>query len=178
MNELNALESDLQERVDPLGRFSLELTDAGVEHRIVSANPLPPAHLWEIIQADAWGKAAAVAQAHGWRWVAGWAEDEGAALSVSACLELQGSYVVLRTRSGSGHPALPSQAAHFFSANRPERHMRDLFGIEFIDHPDPRRWTRHQAWGQDDTPLRKSISAAGSPLAQTPPDQGYPFFKA
>ena len=56
--------------------------------------------------------------------------------------------------------------------------MRDLFGIEFIDHPDPRRWTRHQAWGQDDAPLRKSFSADGSPLAQTPPDRDYPFFKA
>jgi Ni,Fe-hydrogenase III large subunit len=178
MNDLNALDSDAQDRFDPLRRFSLELTAGGVEHRIINPNPLTPAHLWEIIQPDSWGKAAAVAQGQGWRWVAGWAEDEGAVLSVSACLEFQGSYAVLRTRSESSHPALPSHAPYFFSANRSERHMRDLFGIEFIDHPDPRRWTRHQAWGKDDTPLRKSISAAGTPLAQTPPDQGYPFFKA
>jgi len=141
-------------------------------------SPLLPARLLDIVVPADWGRAGEMAQAAGWRWVAGWAEDEGEHLSVSVCLELQGDYLVLRTHIDSQQPSLPSHAPYFFSANRPERHMQDLFGIEFTGHPDPRRWTRHQAWDEHAAPLRKSYPAAGVPPAQTPPDNSYPFFKA
>ncbi|WP_306304586.1 NADH-quinone oxidoreductase subunit C, partial [Methylogaea oryzae] len=64
------------------------------------------------------------------------------------------------------------------AADRPERHMQDLFGIRFSGHPDGRRWTRHQAWGEGSFPLRKAYPLAGTPPEQTPPDSGYPFLKA
>ena len=149
-----------------------------IKARPVEPSPLPPARVLEILKPHDWGKAGELAQELGWRWVAGWAEDEGGFLSVSACLESQGCYQVLRTRIDSHHPSLPSHAAYFFAANRPERHMQDLFGIEFTGHPDPRSWTRHQAWDENTAPLRKSVLAKGSPPEQTPPDNSYPFLKA
>ncbi len=141
-------------------------------------NALQPARLLEIINPQDWGKAGELAQESGWRWAAGWAEDKGDKLSVSACLELQGSYLVLRTSVDKNQPRLPSHAPYFFPANRPERHTQDLFGIQFTGHPDPRRWTRHQAWDENTAPLRKAFPAAGSPPERTPPDNGYPFLKA
>ncbi|BBL71419.1 NADH-quinone oxidoreductase subunit C [Methylogaea oryzae] len=153
------------------------LQEQGIVVRPLQPSPLAPAELLEIDAFD-WGRAAELAQPVGWRWVAAWAEDEGERLSVSACLEKHGGYTVLRTRVDSGHPALPSQAAYYVAADRPERHMQDLFGIRFSGHPDGRRWTRHQAWGEGSFPLRKAYPLAGTPPEQTPPDSGYPFLKA
>ncbi|MFZ4700072.1 MAG: NADH-quinone oxidoreductase subunit C [Candidatus Methylumidiphilus sp.] len=178
MNDQNELDREVQEQFDPARRFLLELADRGVEAQAISPSPLPPAQLLEIVEPTDWGKAAAVAQSQAWRWLAGWAEDGQALLSVSVCLELQGIYMVLRTRIDTRQPCLPSHAPYFFAANRPERHMRDLFGIEFTDHPDPRRWTRHQAWDSETAPLRKSFPKEGLPPGQTPPDMNYPFFRA
>ncbi len=178
MNDQNELDREVPEQFDPARRFLLELADRGVEAQAISPSPLPPAQLLEIVEPTDWGKAAAVAQSQAWRWVAGWAEDGQALLSVSVCLELQGIYMVLRTRIDTRQPCLPSHAPYFFAANRPERHMRDLFGIEFTDHPDPRRWTRHQAWDSETAPLRKSFPKEGLPPGQTPPDMNYPFFRA
>jgi len=165
-------------RLDLIQQFSQELVLRAIEARLAGPDALPPARLLEIIQPQDWGKAGKLAHWLGWRWVAGWAEDEGERLSVSACLEQQGRYLVLRTRLDSREACLPSHAPYFFAANRPERHMQDLFGIRFEDHPDPRRWTRHQAWAEDDAPLRKSFPVEGSPLPQTPPDNGYEFLRA
>jgi Ni,Fe-hydrogenase III large subunit len=159
-------------------RFHVDLAARQVKARLLEPSPLPPASLLEIADAADWGKAGELAQAQGWRWAAGWAEDEGGRLSVSVCLESRGGYLVLRTRLGGEEPSLPSHAPYFVAADRPERHMRDLFGIQFEGHPDPRRWTRHQAWGEHHAPLRKSYPAQGSPLPMTPPDRNYPFLKA
>ena len=167
-----------ESRLDPPEQFRLSLGSARVKAKWMRPNPLPPARLLEIITPHRWDKAAQLAREQGWRWVAGWAEDEGERLSVSACLEKQGSYLALRTRIDSDQASLPSHAPYFVAANRSERHMRDLFGITFSDHPDERRWTRHQAWDGDSFPLRKSCPAEGSPPDQTPPDSDYPFLRA
>jgi Ni,Fe-hydrogenase III large subunit len=73
---------------------------------------------------------------------------------------------------------LPSHTPHFPAANRPERHIQDLYGIAFSDHPDSRRWTRHRAWKSSQYPLRKDFPVAGTPLAQTPPGDNYKFLFA
>jgi Ni,Fe-hydrogenase III large subunit len=52
-----------------------------------------------------------------------------------------------------------------------------MFGIHFIGHPDNRRWTRHQAWGKHQYPLRNTFPVQGEPLAITPPDMHYDFIK-
>jgi Ni,Fe-hydrogenase III large subunit len=159
-------------------QFLYALESWQVSANLVEPSPLSPASVLEIVDHRDWGRAGELAQKSGWRWVAGWAEDEGEIMTVSACLESHGGYLVLRTWVDSRHPALPSHAPYFFSANRPERHMQDLFGIEFTDHPDPRRWTRHQAWDESAAPLLKAFPAEGWPPEQTPPDNSYPFLKA
>ncbi|MEJ2762314.1 MAG: NADH-quinone oxidoreductase subunit C, partial [Gammaproteobacteria bacterium] len=81
----------------------------------------------------------------------------------------------MRTRIDSQSPRLPSHAPYYPAADRMERHMHDLLGIVFLNHPDPRRWTRHQAWPDDRFPLHPAFPAAGEPPAATPADSGYPF---
>jgi len=153
------------------------LVSEGVKARPVAPSPLPPADPIEVESGD-WGRAAQLASAQNWRWAGAWADDRGAGLVMNACLENQGRYLILRTRLPADDPALPSHAPHYWAADRAERHIRDLFGIRFTDHPDPKRWIRHQAWGETAHPLRKNFPAHGEPPASTPPDNDYPFLKA
>ncbi len=177
MKETNKPFEDEKDRPGPLWRFFLELSTIGLDAQPVEPSPLSPAHLMDIKPKD-WGRAAELARGQSWRWVAGWAEDEDSMVSVSVCVERQGCYMVLRTRTNSQSPSILSHTPYFASANRPERHMHDLFGIEFVNHTHPQRWTRHQAWDNETAPLRHTFPKEGHPPKQTPPDKDYPFFKA
>lgn len=157
--------------------FRSMLETGNIQSTPVEAPGLMPARLIEIDPAD-WGRSAQLAAAERWRWAAGWAEDAGVDLEVNACLEKCGTYLIIRTRIPAESPELPSQARHYWAADRPERHMQDLFGVRFSDHPDPRRWTRHRAWAEDTFPLRKSFPASGEVHSETAPDNDYPFLKA
>jgi Ni,Fe-hydrogenase III large subunit len=57
-------------------------------------------------------------------------------------------------------PALRSLAHLSFPAGRFEREMMDLYGIELIGHPRPRRLVRHAHWPQDWHPM---LADAGPP---------------
>lgn len=50
--------------------------------------------------------------------------------------------------------AVPSLASLSFSASRFEREIRDLFGIEPLGHPMPRRLVLHQHWPEGWHPMR------------------------
>lgn len=141
------------------------------------AGALNPAMTLEVASDD-WGHCARLARLAELRWVAEWADDIHDKLRMHACFEHAGDYLVLRTCLDKEWPELPSQAPYFWAADRSERHIQDLFGIHFIDHPDARRWTRHQAWPQDSYPLLKSFPAQGQPLAESPADCNYPFLEA
>lgn len=158
--------------------FLRELEVRQIKASLVHPSPLLPSQLLTLANPDDWGEAGKLALDFNWRWVAGWAEDRGECIVVSVCLEQGGNYLSLRTKLDSQCLRLPSHAPYFFAANRPERHIQDLFGIEFIGHPDSRRWIRHQAWDESAAPLRKAYPVQGFPAAQTPPDNGYPFLKA
>jgi Ni,Fe-hydrogenase III large subunit/Ni,Fe-hydrogenase III component G len=138
---------------------------------------LPSTTLWQI-ESNHWQQFAKLAKQQSVRWVAGWAEHVEDRFFVNACFEKQGVYVLSRTIVHVAKPELPSQAGVYPAANRSERHTQDMFGIHFTDHPDNRRWTRHQAWSKHDYPLRKDFSVQGEPKAVTPPDMDYPFVKA
>ncbi len=69
----------------------------------------------------------------------------------------------------SSRPELPSLASSYYRSSRFEREIRDMFGVVFAGHPDPRPLVKHAFWPGDYYPLRKD--------AATPPfrDQGQRF---
>jgi len=138
---------------------------------------IPSITLWQI-ESNVWQRFAEQAVKKNLRWAAGWAEQIQDRFLINACFEKQGEYVLLRTIINHSNPELPSQATVYPAANRSERHTQDMFGIQFIGHPDNRRWTRHQAWSEDSYPLRKDFPVQGTPVDVTPPDMHYPFIKA
>jgi Ni,Fe-hydrogenase III large subunit len=122
-----------------------------------------------------WGKAAAVASANRVRWCAVWGEHRPPEIHILAALVGRDGHLLLQTLVPDCQAELPSQTPFFPAANRPERYLQDMFGVRFFDHPDQRRWIRHQAWQEGQYPLLKTFPPAGTPLDMTPPDCRYPF---
>jgi Ni,Fe-hydrogenase III large subunit len=150
------------------------------ESILVQEPPVQPLLPARVLLADFedWGRIARQAQQAGCRWSAVWADDFGDTLGITACFEKQGDFLLFRTEVDTATPVLPSHTPYYPAADRPERHLQNMFGLVFIDHPDARRWTRHQAWPDSEFPLRKKISAEGNPPDKTPPDDQYPFLQA
>lgn len=65
----------------------------------------------------------------------------------------QNDRLQLRTRLNGNHPQLDSVQDIFAGANWREREVYDLFGIEFLGHPDLRRMMMPEDWVGH--PLRK-----------------------
>ncbi|MGR9100733.1 MAG: hydrogenase large subunit, partial [Gammaproteobacteria bacterium] len=143
----------------------------------IDRRALSPAGLLAV-EPESWGLCAELARDEGIRWAAAWAEEIDAGFRLNAAFEHRGAYLVLRTRVPREKPELPSHAPYYWAADRCERHIQDMFGIRFKDHPDPRRWTRHQAWSKDQFPLRKDFPVQGAPQDETPPDKDYDFLSA
>ena len=147
------------------------------EHVVVhgsDATALAPAHsLW--LDAEDWGRAARVAADFGCRWAGVWGDPGADEIVVRACLEYQGDYLALVTRIATASPVLASHSPWFAGASRLERHLQDMLGVVFLDHPDGRRWTRHQAWPEGSYPLRVDFPVAGHAPGRTPSDSEYPF---
>ncbi len=154
--------------------FLNQLISAAVTVEQIS---LPSTTLWQT-ESNHWQQFAELALQQNMRWVAGWAEHVQDRFFINACFEKQGVYVLLRAIVNAAKPELPSQAIVYPAANRSERHTQDMFGINFIGHPDNRRWTRHKAWPKHSHPLRKDFSVQGTPDEITQPDMDYPFVKA
>jgi Ni,Fe-hydrogenase III large subunit len=165
----------------PFIPFIHRLAEAGVTVEFPTTPDLAPAHVITIA-AENWGHLAREAQAWGGRWAAGWGEEIGetgsGTIRINACFEKGGAYLLARTTVTRTHPMLPSHTPHYPAADRPERHTQDLFGVAFSDHPDTRRWTRHQAWKNSHFPLRRDFPVAGHPPAATPADHQYKFLAA
>jgi Ni,Fe-hydrogenase III large subunit len=62
-------------------------------------------------------------------------------------------------------PQVPTLAGLSFSASRFEREMSDLFGIQPLGHPQPRRLVLHQHWPKDWHPMRRESSATPGMVA-------------
>lgn len=80
--------------------------------------------------------------------------------------------VELHVRVERNRPWVPSLAHLSFPASRFEREMRDLFGIEPIGHPQPRRLVLHQHWPSDWHPM---LVDAGPPPPMVDAAAPYPF---
>lgn len=129
------------------------------------------------ITAEYWGKAARVAAENRIRWCAVWGEHRPPEIHVFAAVACRNGHLLLHTVVPDRRGNLPSQTPFFPAANRPERYLSDMFGVHCINHPDQRRWIRHQAWQEGQYPLLKTFPRAGTPPAMTPPDCTYPFFQ-
>lgn len=159
--------------------FSEYLARLEEEHVLVragDAHTLAPAHRL-LLDAEDWGKAARLAAAFGCRYVGVWGDPGEDEVVVRACLALQGTYLVLQTAVSLRNPVLTSHTPYFVGADRLERHVQDLCGIAFVDHPDSRRWTRHQAWEEGSFPLRVDFPVTGHAPRRTPADADYPFVR-
>jgi Ni,Fe-hydrogenase III large subunit/Ni,Fe-hydrogenase III component G len=101
------------------------------------------------------------------------AHDDGATLRV-VYLFLAGSpdrRIELQVTLPAQDPAVPSLASLSFPASRFEREMHDLYGIEPVNHPLPRRLVRHAHWPSGWYPMRRN---AGPPPPFTD-SEAYPF---
>ncbi len=67
---------------------------------------------------------------------------------------------------------LPSLAGVSFTAGRFEREIHDLFGIQLINHPLPRRLVRHSHWPKGWYPMRRDVNP--NPIFRSD-DGDYPF---
>lgn len=157
--------------------FLNHLAQAGLRVEQVAAHGLAPMQVISL-PADDWGRLGQEAVACGWRWASGWGEEMGETLSINACFEKAGAYLLARTAVTRTHPVLPSHTPYYPAADRPERHTQDMFGVAFTDHPDARRWTRHQAWKNSEYPLRRDFPTSGRPQDKTPADHQYKFLAA
>lgn len=146
------------------------------------AHPLAPARRLAL-DPERWALAASVAAEMGVRHAGLWADpldtedNDEPAIGVYACLERDGMYLVLVTQVPLSQPQLESHTPFFPGLDRLERHAHDLTGVIFVNHPDDRRWTRHQAWPADRFPLRHDFPLAGEQTQRTPGDVDYPFVR-
>ena len=80
--------------------------------------------------------------------------------------------VELHVSLDPGRPEVPSLADLSFPANRFERELRDLFGIEPMGHQRPARLVLHQHWPEGWHPMRADAGAAPEFGDES---QAYPF---
>jgi Ni,Fe-hydrogenase III large subunit len=156
---------------DYLGRLAAE--GVAVED---DASGLAPARRL-VLRPDDWGAAGRVAAAAGCRHAGIWADPHDDRVVVRAALAQAGDYLVLETTVPLRHPVLASHTPHFPGVDRLERHLQDLAGVALLNHPDSRRWTRHQAWPDACFPLRADCPAAGRTSGRARADADYPFVR-
>jgi Ni,Fe-hydrogenase III large subunit len=161
-------------RFDWLPEYLARLEDELVVMRAGDATRLAPAHCL-LLDAEDWSKAARVAAESGYRWAGIWGDPVADDIVIRAVLVHGGDYLVLTTKVPLSSPVLASHTPFFASADRLERHLHDLLGIGFLDHPDDRRWTRHQAWPEGTYPLRNDFPVSGAAPQRAPADNDYPF---
>ncbi|NCA71158.1 MAG: Ni,Fe-hydrogenase III large subunit [Sphingobacteriia bacterium] len=171
-------------RFDWLSELLVRLEE---EHAITRGGDwqgLAPAYRLQLDAAD-WGTAGRLAAAMGLRHAGLWADplapsetpDGVSVIRVQACLCHEGDDLVLETEIPVAHPVIASHTPFYPGVDRLERHAHDLTGVIFNQHPDPRRWTRHRAWADDQYPLRPEFPRAGLGERRTPADADYPFVR-
>jgi len=161
-------------RFEWLEEYRARLEAGGVPLQGDGGTRLPPARVIQV-EADDWGRAGRYSAAFGCRWAGVWAEQRGGRFGLYCLLEYRGDYLILETELPLAAPLIASHAPVYPAADRQERHLQDLFGIRFGQHPDARRWVRHAAWPAGRYPLRDDFPLNGEVLEETPPDDDYPF---
>lgn len=156
-------------------RYITSLEDAGVSglHGDDRRTLAPARRL--LLEAEHWGTAGRIAAESGCRHAGVWGEQVRDDIIIRACLVYAGDYLILETEIPLAHPMLACHSRYFPGVERLERHLQDMFGVHFIDHPRDSRWTRHQAWPEESYPLRNDFPVVGMAIKRTPADIDYPF---
>lgn len=158
-----------------LSEYLARLHDEHILVRGGNSRVLAPAHRLTL-DAEDWSRSMRLAHEMGCRFAGVWGDQAlNTRINVYACLEYRGDYLILKTTVPLQQPVLASLTPFYPAADRLERHLQDLFGIALLDHPDNRRWTRHQAWSEADFPLRNDFPAGGKGVGRSGADSDYPF---
>lgn len=81
--------------------------------------------------------------------------DTGDAIEVMYHLSHGGCVVSVHVPLPRENPRIATVTDLLPSANLYEREVRDLLGVEFEGHPDPRRLMLYEAWPEGEHPLRR-----------------------
>jgi Ni,Fe-hydrogenase III large subunit/Ni,Fe-hydrogenase III component G len=111
------------------------------------------------------------------RLVSIWGADDrerGGTFAVLAAYALGDGLCVAELAVSPERPSYPSLAGLFPAADRMQRALRDLLGLEAEDAADVRPWLRHGAWREDEFPLRRDFDPA---LARENVPDRYPFVR-
>lgn len=124
--------------------------------------------------ADTLAEHAAGLHRHGFRLALVAAHDDGTALRAVYLFTAGGPdrRIELHLPVDRNRPAVPSLAGLSFPAGRFEREMHDLYGIQPVGHPLPRRLVRHRHWPSGWYPMRHD---AGPAPAFAADDGPFPF---
>ncbi len=120
-----------------------------------------------VVTSDEWDAAAAAMATGSLTLVALWGDADIVHMSVHD--QKAGEFAVLSVECNDG--TYPSVSKHHPPALRPERALRDLFGLQPQGLPDERPWLDHGRWG-----LRYPMQSGGASAATAPPR--YEFLKA
>jgi Ni,Fe-hydrogenase III large subunit len=167
---------------------TMQIATADLQLQYLNQQTLPLV----VVDATVWGRVLRQAAERQYRFAGIWARDLSTSIEIDCCCEFLGEHFILRTAVLVGDERLDSITPYYVAANRLERHIHDMFGVVFIDHPDQRRWTRHQAWAENQFPLRKNfvgatqdgsnantnVCFAKTACRPTPADTDYPFVQA
>ncbi|RMH20612.1 MAG: Ni,Fe-hydrogenase III large subunit [Gammaproteobacteria bacterium] len=156
--------------------FENALTEAGIRlHRHERPGFASISYL--SIASEHWGEMARHARDHDLRWAGVWADIENDEMRLYAMFVHPEGHLLCRTSLSGEKPVIPSHTSSYPVADRMERHVRDLWGIRFEQSEDERRWTRHQAWDEDEYPLTHEYDSIEKETKKTraPADSAYPF---
>ncbi len=78
------------------------------------------------------------------------------------------TYLLVRVRLSPEEPKAPSITPLVKGADWGEREVRDLLGIEVLNHPDPRRLILPDGWPDKVNPLRKEFNYQSRPQLNSP----------
>jgi Ni,Fe-hydrogenase III large subunit/NADH:ubiquinone oxidoreductase subunit C len=151
-----------------------ELNKLTIEHQFeMSLGPINGV----IVKKADWLKTAEIMSTNKARFSGIWADEFEAYATVFCLLFVHNRYLLLSVKVEAPELHLPSITTVFPAADRMERHIQDLMGIYFDDHPNNRRWTRHLAWKEKDYPLRRSYPLQPEGSWDTPADNIFPYFQ-
>ncbi len=114
------------------------------------------------LTATQWIEAARLVRESRRRLVALWGadnRDRDDTFSVYAAYAMGDGLLVLELPVPAEHPTYPDLTGLFPAAARMQRALFDLLGVAAEDAVDTRPWLRHDAWREDEFPLRRDFDA-------------------